>query len=74
MGRIIEIEELGFPKSIIVREGNDASELIYGCMLADELNIQLRNDKLNLLSLQSVIKDLEVEIETLKSGTENWIE
>ena len=50
-------------KSIILREDQEASELIYGCMLADELNIQLRNDRLNLKNLQNVIRDLEEEID-----------
>ena len=63
MSRIIKIEELGFPKSLILREDQEVSELIYGCMLVDELNIQLRNDRLNLKNLQDVIRDLEEEID-----------
>lgn len=41
MSRIIEIEEFGFPKSLIIREGALVSELIDTKDLVNELNEQL---------------------------------
>lgn len=42
MSKIIEIEELGFPKSLIIRYGALVSELIDTKDLVNELNEQLR--------------------------------
>ena len=42
MSKIIEIEELGFPKSLIIRDGALVSELIDTKDLVNELNEQLR--------------------------------
>lgn len=42
MNRIIEIEEFGFPKSLIIRENALVSELIDTNDLIKELNEQLR--------------------------------
>lgn len=42
MSKIIEIEELGFPKSLIIREKSLVSELIDTNDLVKELNEQLR--------------------------------
>ena len=42
MSKIIEIEELGFPKSLIIREKSLVSELIDTKDLVNELNEQLR--------------------------------
>lgn len=42
MSKIIEIEELGFPKSLIIRYGALVSELIDTKYLVNELNEQLR--------------------------------
>lgn len=41
MSKIIEIEELGFPKSLIIRDGALVSELIDTKDLVNELNEQL---------------------------------
>lgn len=42
MNKIIEIEEFGFPKSLIIREKSLVSELIDTNDLVKELNEQLR--------------------------------
>lgn len=42
MNKIIEIEELGFPKSLIIRENALVSELIDTNYLVEELNEQFR--------------------------------
>lgn len=42
MNKIIEIEELGFPKSLIIRENALVSEIIDTNDLVGELNEQLR--------------------------------
>ena len=62
MSRIIRIEELGFPKSMILREDQEASELIYGCMLVDELNAQLEQDALSVSGYKSIISEMEEEL------------
>lgn len=56
MSKIIEIEELGFPKSLIIRYGALVSELIDTNDLVNELNEQLKchHQYVNAGTLQGV--------------------
>lgn len=56
MNKIIEIEELGFPKSLIIRENALVSELIDTNDLVKELNEQLR--QYNVVGRNEQLKDL----------------
>lgn len=62
--RIIEILEIGFPKSIIQREGEPISELILTEQLANEINKQIIINKINLkLKIKTMDENLAKLIE-----------
>lgn len=71
--RIIEIVELGQPKSLIQRENSPITELIKTDMLIEELNEQLRLYNVSNLLCSSFDPDTTTSSATkCKCGREKW--